>query len=269
MSKTLTVAGVQMACSVGEKEENVSHALELLDGLPGGVEIACLAELFNTGYHLGRLAPKLAELAEPIPGPTTECLAEVARARGMGIIGGIIERAGDVFYDSAFLIDRDGHIVGVHRKAHLYPPERSHFQPGDSIETFSLCGITVGVAICFEHAFPPIFTTLALKGAQVVFIPSAVPVGYEYLLDLRTRARAQDNQLFVVAANLTGGNGEVQFCGRSQIVSPKGEVLAKTGREEGAVVAQLDLSLIERERRQEPVLSLLRPELYVYCKEVR
>jgi len=269
VSNVLVVAGVQMACSVGNKEKNVSRALDLLAALPTEVEIACLPELFNTGYHLERLAPKLSELAEPIPGPTTERLAEVARTQRIGIIGGIIERAGDVFYDSAFLIDRDGHIVGLHRKAHLYPPERNCFHSGDRIETFSLCGTTVGVAICFEHAFPPIFTTLALKGAQVVFIPSAVPVGYEYLLDLRTRARAQDNQLFVVATNLTGENGETQFCGRSQIVNPKGELLVKAGREERAVVAELDLSLIERERRQEPVLSSLRPELYVYCKKVQ
>ena len=267
MKKTLTVAAVQMACSVGEKEKNLSRALELLNRLPSGVEIVCLPELFNTGYHLGTVGEKLAELAEPVPGPTTQRMAEVARVRGLGIVGGIVERAGDAFYDSAFLIDPNGRLVGVHRKTHLYPPERAYFQPGEGLETFELCGTRVGVAICFEHAFPPIFTTLALKGAQVIFIPSAVPVGYEYLLDLRTRARAQDNQLFVVATNLTGENGETQFCGRSQIVSPKGEVLAKAGREEGAVVAQLDLSLIERERRQEPVLSLLRPELYVYCKE--
>ena len=267
MKKTLTVAAVQMACSVGEKEKNLSRALELLDRLPREVEIVCFPELFNTGYHLGTVGEKLAELAEPVPGPTTQRMAEVARVRGLGIVGGIVERAGDAFYDSAFLIDPNGRLVGVHRKTHLYPPERAYFQPGEGLETFELCGTRVGVAICFEHAFPPIFTTLALKGAQVIFIPSAVPVGYEYLLDLRTRARAQDNQLFVVATNLTGENGETQFCGRSQIVSPKGEVLAKAGREEGAVVAQLDLSLIERERRQEPVLSLLRPELYVYCKE--
>jgi predicted amidohydrolase len=248
-----------MDCELGDREHNLSHALGLLRGLPRGVQMACLPELFTTGYQL---SPQLSELAEPIPGPTTERLAETGRAQKLGIVGGIAERAGDVIYDSAFLIGPDGSLAGIYRKTHLYPPERDHFRPGDRLETYELGGVRVGVAICFEHAFPPIFTTLALGGAQVIFIPSAVPVGYEYLLDLRTRARAQDNQFFVVAANRTGEDGGIHWCGHSQIVSPKGEVLAKAEREERAVVAELDLSLIEQERAQEPVLSSLRPKLY-------
>ena len=95
-------------------------------------------------------------------------------------------------------------------------------------------------------------------GRKVIAIPSAVPFGFEYLLTLRTRARAQDNQVFVVASNLAG-NG---FCGGSLIVDPRGDVLASAGTEEAVLRATIDLGAIERERAQEPALRLRRPALY-------
>ena len=107
--------------------------------------------------------------------------------------------------------------------------------------------------ICFEHAFPEIATTLALDGAQVLVIPSAVPVGYEHLLALRTRARAQDSQVFAVASNLA----EDGFCGGSMIVDPRGEIAAAQA-EEAAIGATIDLEAIQRERRREPALRLRR-----------
>jgi predicted amidohydrolase len=105
--------------------------------------------------------------------------------------------------------------------------------------------------ICFEHAFPDVATALALRGAQVLVIPSAVPFGYEHRLTLRTRARAQDNQVFAVGCNLAGDG----FCGRSLVADPRGEVLAEAGTEETVLRAA-----IERER--EPALRLRRPDLY-------
>jgi predicted amidohydrolase len=116
----------------------------------------------------------------------------------------------------------------------------------------------LGPLICFEHAFPEVATALALAGAQILVIPSAVPYGYEHLMTLRTRARAQDNQLFAVASNLAG---EV-FCGGSLIVDPRGEVLVRAGTGEQIVQARIDLDEIEREREREPALQLRRPELY-------
>jgi predicted amidohydrolase len=108
-----------------------------------------------------------------------------------------------------------------------------------------------------EHAFPDVATALALEGAELLIIPSAVPYGYEHLLTLRTRARAQDNQLHAVAANLAG---EV-FCGGSLIVGPRRDVLAQAGTDDEVVRATIDLDEIARER--EPALALRRPELYI------
>jgi predicted amidohydrolase len=168
-----------------------------------------------------------------------------------------------VLYDAAVLLDRTGALAGHYRKSHLYPAENAYFRPGDALPVFQVEGVTVGIAICFEHAFPHIFTTLALRGAQVIFNPSAVPVGFCYLQDVRIPARAQDNQVFVVAVNHVGAEGNVTYCGRSQVANPRGEVVALApGDAEAAVAARLPLDLIQNQRHQEPIFRGFRPELY-------
>jgi predicted amidohydrolase len=198
------------------------------------------------------------ELAEPLDGPAVTATAKLAAELGTTVVFGLLERAGDALYDSAVVVTPAG-PVHPFRKTHLYPAEADHFLAGDRLVTVDTPAGTLGPLICFEHAFPEIATTLALAGAQLLVIPSAVPVGYEHLLALRTRARAQDNQMFAVAANLAG-NG---FCGRSMIVGPKGEPLAEAGFAEQALRCEVDLAEIERERAGEPSLSLRQPKLYL------
>ncbi len=257
---------IQMDCKIKNKEENLSKALGFLDELKGKADIVCFPELFTTGYNLDLIGDDFYALAEPIPGPTTERMGQQAREYEMAILGTIVERDGTqegMLHDTTFLLDAEGRLVGKYRKSHLYPAEHRYFKAGDRLPVFDLDGLTLGVAICFEHAFPQIFTILALRGAQVVFIPSAVPVGYGYLLNLRTRARAQDNQFFTVAVNRVGREGDVTYCGLSQVVNPRGEVIAQASHaDEEVLVAELDFDLIPKERKQEPVLKNLRPELY-------
>ncbi|MFQ6045724.1 MAG: carbon-nitrogen hydrolase family protein, partial [Gemmatimonadales bacterium] len=229
MRDRVRVAAVQMKCRLGDKPANLAEAEALLSEAAGrDAEIACLPELFDIGYDLRALEPSSAfDLAEPVPGgpgdpagPTVMRLCEVAADLNLAIIAGLIERgaaASNVLYDTVVLINRSGEIRGRYRKSHLYPSERALFKPGDELPVFELDGLRIGMAICFEAAFPPIAGTLALAGAQVIFNPSAIPIGYGYLQDLRTRARAQDNQIFVVAVNHVGSEGSVTYCGRSQI----------------------------------------------------
>jgi predicted amidohydrolase len=264
---------IQMKCELGHKEANLSQAESLLGQIAGQASIACLPELFNTGYHLDALGDNLFDLAELIParpedpaGPTVVRLRELAANLNMALIAGLVERdplAIGLLYDSVILIDRRGRMAGRCRKSHLYPAEHRFFRSGDVLPVFDLDGLRVGLAICFEAAFPPIFSTLALGGAQIIFNPSAVPVGYGHLQDLRTRARAQDNQLFVAAVNHVSTEGDVTYCGRSQVADPRGDVLVQASDEQpDAVVAELDLTLIRDQRLQEPVLRGFRPELY-------
>jgi predicted amidohydrolase len=262
----VAVGLVQMQCEVGNKAANLERAEHLLAELAGRVRIACLPEMLEVGYDLGGLGAALFELAEPVPGPTSDRLALLARKLGFAIVGGVTERdpdMADLLYDTAILLDREGELVGRYRKSHLYPTEHAFFRPGSELPVFELAGLRIGIAICFEHAFPQIFATLARRGAALVVNPSAVPVGFGHLQDLRTRARAQDNQIFVAAVNHVGKEGTVTYCGRSQVADPRGELVALApDAAEAAVVAELDLAIIRQQRKQEPTFRALRPELY-------
>jgi predicted amidohydrolase len=263
---TIRAAIIQMDCRLKDKAHNLEKAVGFLQELEEGTDIVCFPELFTTGYNLELIGEKFYELAEKIPGPTTDLLAEKAQEKNLAILGNIVEKESgndSRLFDTAFAIDREGRLVGKYRKYYLYPPERRLFHPGKDISVVDLGVARGGMAICFDHAFPELFRVLGVKGAQFVFIPSAVPVGYEYLLNLRTRARAQDNQFFVLAANRVGTEAEVQYCGSSKIVDPKGEVLVEaSGHEEQIISRMLNLSEIAMERKQEPVLYSLRREIY-------
>ena len=257
------VAVAQTAPVVGDVAANLADAERHIAALSGRADLVVFPELFTTGYR--RAGLDHARLAEPIPdGSSVVRLARAAAAAGIAVGGTLLERDGSTIYDTAILIGPDGEMVGRYRKSHLYPAERPYFAAGESLTVLPLRDeLRVGMAICFEHAFPEIFTELALEGANLIAIPSAVPVGYEHLLELRTRARAQDNQLFVAAANLVGNDGEAQWCGGSLIIDPRGDVLAAAGADGPAViVAAVELDRIPAERAREPALVNRRPELY-------
>lgn len=267
MVERIRVAALQMNCRLDDRGANLARAEELLAQVAERADIACLPELFNTGYHLGALDGTIFDQAELVPdGDTTRNLIELARRFNVALVAGIIERdpiITGIIYDTAVLINRRGELCGRYRKSHLYPAETRYFCAGSALPIFDLDGIKVGIAICFEHAFPHIFTTLALSGAQIVFNPSAVPVGFGYLQDVRTRARAQDNQIFVMAVNHVGMEGDVNYCGQSQIADPCGDVIARASHDaEAALVVDLSLELIFHQRRQEPIFRGFRPELY-------
>lgn len=257
------VAVAQTAPRLGDVEANLAEAEGWIAGLAGHADLVVFPELFTTGYNRDVLDH--AALAEPLPdGPTARRLGAAAASAGIAVAGTILERAGSTVFDTAIVFDRDGRLVAHYRKSHLHPEELRIFGQGDELLVVPLGpDLRLGLAICFEHAFPEIFAELALAGANLIAIPSAVPEGFAYLLGLRTRARAQDNQVFVAASNLGGDDGRTRWCGRSVIVDPRGEILAAAGAGDAAqIVAELDLGLIAREREQEPVFGHRRPELY-------
>jgi predicted amidohydrolase len=263
---TTRVAVAQTAPIVGAVPTNLAASERTIVQLAGTADVVVFPELFTTGYR--REGMHHAALAEPIPdGPTIRKLAEAAARAELAVVGTILEDADGEVYDTAVVIDREGRVAGRYRKSHLYPAEREFFAAGNSLEVVEAGGLQIGLAICFEHAFPEIFTELAIAGAELIAIPSAVPVGYEYLLELRTRARAQDNQLYVAAANLVGSDGVTNWCGRSMIVGPRGEMLASAGDGVDVIVAALEDGAASAERDQEPALANRRPELYPHLAD--
>ena len=260
----IEAVALQLASAPGELDANRDRYAEAVRGLDGNVQLIVTPELVISGYDLALIDERGAAVAEPLDGPSVRLTAELANRSGATIVLGLLERHSNGLYDTAAVVAPDGSVT-PYRKSHLYPPERSRFAEGAELRIVDTPAGRLGPLICFEHAFPSIATTLALDGAQVLVIPSAVPVGYEHLLVLRSRARAQDNQVFTIASNQTG-NG---FCGQSLIADPRGSVLACAGAEETAVRATLDLTAIAREREQEPALRLHRPTLYRSAPGVR
>src|SRR5829696_4296193 len=244
----IDVVVLQMAARPGDLPANVDRLAELVRKHADGAELVVAPELVTSGYDLDVLARRGRELAEPLDGPTAARVSELAAEVGATLVFGMLERDGDALYDTAVVAAPDGQLV-PYRKSHLYPTESELFAAGTELVVAPTPAGRLGMMICFE---------LALRGAQILVIPSAVPFGYEHLLTLRTRARAQDNQVFAVGCNLAG-NG---FCGRSLVADPRGEVLAEAGTEETVVRATLDLAAIEREREREAALRLRRPDLY-------
>ncbi len=256
-SQTMRAAAVQVRLPLGEVEANRARFAEILESLPDA-DLVVAPELFISGYDLEMVRERGEEVSEPLDGPTSQLVSGHARRTGTTVVVGIVEHDGDgTLFDTALVATPDGGVRG-YRKSHLFPAETPYFGAGEELMTIPTPAGVIGPQICFEHAFPAISTALARRGAQVLVIPSAVGAGYDHLLTLRSRARAQDNQVFVVAANLNTDG----FCGFSVIADPKGRVLAAADDQDAILRADLDLSLIETERRQEPSLRLSRDELY-------
>ena len=254
---TVDVAVIQMRASPGDVEGNVARLAEAVRAHGPEVDLVVGPELANTGYDLGLLEARGLELAEESTGPTLCQLADLCQEVGTTLVTGFLEVEHGVLYDSLATITASGQI-SVYRKTHLYPAELAHFGAGDRLDVVATPAGQLGLMLCFEHAFPEVATTLALRGAQILVIPSAVPFGYEHLLTLRSRARAQDNQVFVLACNLVGHG----FCGASMVAGPQGDVLASAGTDEVVLRARLDLSDVPAERVREPALHMRRPGLY-------
>jgi predicted amidohydrolase len=255
-----------MDSKLKDKKYNIGRARKAIERLEGKVDIACLPEFFSTGYNLDAIGDDFYNLAETIPGKTTELIGKTAKEEGVAVVGSIVERDSiceEILYDTAFAVDSKGMLVGKYRKFYLYPSEHKYFKPGSDLSVFDLGAVRVGIAICYDHAFPELFRVFALKGVQIVFILSAIPKGYEYLLNLRARARAQDNQIFIAHVNRVGTEENIEYCGLSKVIDPRGEVLVEASAdEEETLLAQVDLELVSKEKKQERVLKSLRPEIY-------
>ena len=251
------VAVVQMASVPGEVAENVDRLVALIEEYGPEVDLVVAPELATIGYDLDVLADRGAALAEPADGATGTRLQEVAARVGATLVVGFLERDGEQLYDSLLMVSPDGPL-GVYRKSHLYPPELAVFAAGETLGVVETPVGVIGPFVCFEHAFPEVATTLALAGAQILVIPSAVPLDYEHLIHLRTRARAQDNQVFAIGCNMTGHG----MAGRSLVADPRGGVLAEAGEEPTVLMVELDLAASRSERGREPSLQMRRPELY-------
>ena len=226
-----------------------------------GVQILCLQEIFNGPYFCPSQDRRWYDAAEPVPGPTVERLAPIAKKYGMAMVIPVYERAmAGVYYNTAAVLDHDGTYLGKYRKIHIPHTsgfwEKYFFKPGNmGLPVFKLSsGITIGVYICYDRHFPEGARALGLHGAEIVYNPSATVAGLsQYLWKLEQPAHAVANGYFVGAINRVGTEAPWnigKFYGTSYFVDPRGNFLAVASEDnDELVVADLDLSAIEEVRR--------------------
>ena len=269
----VTVAAVQLT-SGSDKELNVERAISLIErACDQGASYIQVPEYFN---YYGP-AKDYQAVAEPIPGPTTHLMSELAMKRSVTIhIGSMLERgpSNEKCFNTSVLITPDGGIAALYRKVHLFdievPGEVSYLEsrniaPGHAIVVSPLTWCNLGMTICFDLRFAALYRQLALRGASVIAIPSAfnAKTGRAHW-EVLVRVRAIENHVFVIAAAQVGVTAEgLHSYGHSMIVGPWGEILGEsTVDSEDVVVASIDLSDVARRRSQIAVLDLQRDDLY-------
>ncbi|MGL3606956.1 carbon-nitrogen hydrolase family protein [Rhizobium sp. G187] len=227
-----------------------------------GADLLVTPELGISGYAQGA---GFASLAEGRDGPIMEALREIAADCGLAICAGFPERDGAHVYNSSVLVRPDG-SAEFYRKSHLYGEgERAAFTPGsEPPQVFDLNGIKTGMLICYDVEFPENVRTLALAGAELVLVPTALPQGLisRRVADIVVPARAFENGVFLVYADLCGTENELSYGGRSVILGPDGDELARAGMMETLLVAEVNPAAYDEARAQNPYLTDRRPGLY-------
>jgi deaminated glutathione amidase len=267
------VAAVQLN-SNGDKARNLAAAERLARAAAAdGAELVALPEKWNllTGGE------EMAAGAEPLDGPSLSAARGWARELGIHLLAGsIAERGeeGERAFNTSVLIGPDGDDLAVYRKIHMFDVEAGGIayresereQPGEEIVSAAIDGVELGLTVCYDLRFPELYRILAVRGARLIAVPSAFTAAtgrdhWEVLL----RARAIENQVFVIAPNQVGeAPPHYSSHGRSAIVDPWGVLLADAADEERFVAAELDLAAQERIREQLPSLANRRPQAYAW-----
>ena len=286
MSRTArptSVALIQMKCST-DPAENLIRACDFLrQAADRGAHVACLPELFRTQYFCQTEDHTHFDLAEPIPGPTTQALSAVAKEKGIVIVGSVFERrAAGVYHNSAVVFDADGSTRGHYRKMHIPDDplyyEKFYFTPGDlGFQAIPTSRGTLGTLICWDQWYPEAARLTALKGAEILFYPTAIgwhprekaEFGEDQSSAWETmqRAHAISNGIYVLAVNRVGhegpADGGIEFWGSSFAADPFGRILAKAGvSTEEILIVECDPAKIEETRRHWPFLRDRRIDAY-------
>jgi predicted amidohydrolase len=251
-----------------EQAKSPEQAVELLarraaDAAGRGAQLLICPEMYLTGYNIGPDAAR--RLAEAPDGASAQAVMRIAREAGIAILYGYPERgAGGHIYNTAQLIDRTGRIAASYRKTHLFGEiDRAAFSAGATLpEVVELDGLKIGILICYDVEFPENVRALALKGADLVAVPTALMQPFDIVARTIVPARAYENQVFLAYADRCGSESELSYCGLSCVIAPDGSDLARAGRSEALIVADLDIERLAQSRSINTHLADRRPDLY-------
>lgn len=228
-----------------------------------GADLLITPEMFLTGYNIG--APAAARLAESVDGPSARRIQAMAREHDIAILYGYPERdAAGRLYNAVQLIDRRGEPLCNYRKTHLFGDlDRQMFSAGAAPSpVVDLDGWAVGLLICYDLEFPENTRQLAQAGAELILVPTANMLPYEFVAEVTVRSRAFENQCCVAYVNYCGAEQAIHYCGLSSVAGPDGRTLAMAGGSPSLLLAELERPRFDAARRLNRYLQDLRPELY-------
>jgi len=276
--RKVTLGLVQSSCSENI-ENNISKTVDQIrSAAEKGAQIILLQELFSTTYFCQSMDDRFFEWSESIPGPVSEKLSALAAELDTVIVAPYFERrAPGVYHNSLIVIDADGTLMGKYRKKHIPDDpgffEKFYFTPGeDGYQVYDTKYAKIGPLICWDQWYPEAARITALKGAEILVYPTAIgtlpeedkAMGREFLEAWQTiqRSHAIANGCFVASINRTGREEEIAFWGHSFVAGPFGQMLAEAGTGEEALISQIDLSKIEKQRQIWPFFRDRRIDTY-------
>jgi N-carbamoylputrescine amidase len=275
----VNVALVQMSCTAN-KQKNIDKALaRIAEAAAAGANIVCLQELFHGLYPCQSEDHARFDEAEPIPGPISEALAAAAKQHGVAIVGSLFERrAPGVYHNTAVIFDADGSTAGVYRKMHIPDDpsyyEKFYFTPGDlGFAAFDTKFGKVGPLVCWDQWYPEAARLTALRGAQILFYPTAIGwlhaekaeygASQHAAWETMMRSHAIANGVFVVAVNRVGTEQGIEFWGASFVADPNGNIIARASHDqEETMIVECDLDRIDVVRTHWPFLRDRRIDAY-------
>ncbi len=277
--RAVSLGLIQLSCAEDLEENFTKSVRHIRAAATRGAQVICLQELFRSRYFCQREEIACFDLAEEIPGPSTERLGDLARELKVVIIASLFEkRAPGIYHNSAVIIDSSGNLLGKYRKMHIpddpYYHEKFYFTPGDlGFQSFSTPSVELGVLVCWDQWFPEAARLTALKGAQLILYPTAIGWLEGELEEMNQaqcaawetvqRGHAVANGVFIAAVNRVGREGPLTFWGQSFVCDPFGRILAKASAEqEEVLVVKCDLEQVEETRRNWPFLRDRRIEAY-------
>lgn len=228
----------------------------------GGAGLLVCPEMFLTGYALGK--EEVARHAEPLDGASVTQARALAAETGIALALGLPEREGGKVFNAAVAIGADGSLLASYRKTHLFGDvDRDQFSAGDEAPAiFEIGGLKAALLICYDVEFPEAARALALAGADLVLVPTALMKPFDVVAKIIVPARAYENQIVVAYANRCGREADFDYCGLSCVVGSDGADLARAGCGEELIFADIDKAALARLRKQNPYLKDRRPELY-------
>ena len=265
---SIKLAGIQISCCE-EKERNIEKAVKFTQiAIEKGAHIICFQELFTTHWFPREMNKRHFSLAEEIDGPTITGMQRLAGDNKVVLICPIFEMEDGSFYNSAIVIDADGEVLGSYRKIHVPQiplwEERYYFSSGNhGFPVFRTKFAPVGVQICWDNFFPEGSRILALKGAKILFSPTAAAFASQRKWETVISSNSVANGVYTFRVNRVGSEVKQDFYGRSFCISPEGELLDKpTGMKDSIALVEIDLKSVDKTRKEWPFLKDRRPDSY-------